>query len=161
MSNSRICHLHWRCDFSRTHYLICAIEIAPPFVMLSEAKHLVIASERRERGNQQAKNPDQARIPTRLIATLTLAMTHSQNHARFQARDTSPTPNIATKILRDSSRLWHKPQIVQFLRDVLRAKCVAARVAMNPIAIKKAFAALVYRIVCVKDKIGSSAKQIF
>ncbi|MDE7255144.1 MAG: hypothetical protein K2N54_03080 [Helicobacter sp.] len=29
----------------------------------------VIASEYNERGNQQAKNPDQARIPTRLIAS--------------------------------------------------------------------------------------------
>ena len=36
---------------------MCAIEIAPPFVMLSETKHLVIASEQRERGNRQAKNP--------------------------------------------------------------------------------------------------------
>ena len=34
---------YWRCDFSRTHYFICAVETAPPkfpFVMLSEAKHL-------------------------------------------------------------------------------------------------------------------------
>ena len=37
---------YWRCDFSRTHYFICAVETAPPkipFVMLSEAKHLIIA----------------------------------------------------------------------------------------------------------------------
>ncbi|MDE7255535.1 MAG: hypothetical protein K2N54_05085, partial [Helicobacter sp.] len=76
MSNGRIGHLHWRCDFSRTRYFICAIKIAPPFVMLSGAKHLVIASERRERGNQRARNPDQARIPTRSIASgNALAMT--------------------------------------------------------------------------------------
>ncbi|MDE7174083.1 MAG: hypothetical protein K2N70_07030 [Helicobacter sp.] len=36
----------------------------------------VIASERRERGNQRARNPDQARIPTRSIASgNALAMT--------------------------------------------------------------------------------------
>ncbi|MDE7172720.1 MAG: hypothetical protein K2N70_00045 [Helicobacter sp.] len=29
----------------------------------------VIASERRERGNQQSKNPNQVRMPTRLIAS--------------------------------------------------------------------------------------------
>ncbi|MDE7173221.1 MAG: hypothetical protein K2N70_02625, partial [Helicobacter sp.] len=38
------------CDFSRTS--ICHVEAKP--------KHLVVASERRERGNQQAKNPNNA-----------------------------------------------------------------------------------------------------
>ena len=62
---------YWRCGFNRTHYnFMCATKVAPPMfhvkhslslaeggrgwiVMLSEAKHLVIASECNERGNQQ------------------------------------------------------------------------------------------------------------
>ncbi len=47
----------WRCDFSRTHKIIMsAVKTAPPkipIVMLNEAKHLVIASECNERGNQR------------------------------------------------------------------------------------------------------------
>ncbi|MDE7256261.1 MAG: hypothetical protein K2N54_08835 [Helicobacter sp.] len=87
MSNGRIGHLHWRCDFSRTYYsLMCAVKTAPPKILYCyKIIFSVIASERRERGNQQAKNPDQARIPTRLIASLAMTI---RIFLRFQIKAT-------------------------------------------------------------------------
>ncbi|MDE7255568.1 MAG: hypothetical protein K2N54_05255 [Helicobacter sp.] len=48
--------------------------------------HSVIASECNERGNQQAENPNQVRIPIRLIATRLkpLAMTIETSDMRNQ-----------------------------------------------------------------------------
>ncbi|MDE7174262.1 MAG: hypothetical protein K2N70_07955 [Helicobacter sp.] len=59
--------------------MMSATKVAPPKIYRIINDSNVIASECNERGNQQAWNPDQARIPTSLIASLTLAMTDSQN----------------------------------------------------------------------------------
>ncbi|MDE7255457.1 MAG: hypothetical protein K2N54_04685 [Helicobacter sp.] len=39
MSNGRIGHLHWRCDFSRTHKIIMsAVKTAPPMSLQGKAE---------------------------------------------------------------------------------------------------------------------------
>ncbi|MDE7255266.1 MAG: hypothetical protein K2N54_03710 [Helicobacter sp.] len=62
-----------------------ATEVAPPMFhakhspsLAEGARGWVIASEQRERGNQRATNPKEN--PTRLIASLTLAMTEDSMH---------------------------------------------------------------------------------
>ncbi|MDE7254630.1 MAG: hypothetical protein K2N54_00445 [Helicobacter sp.] len=55
-------HDKWRCGFNRTYYnFMSATKVAPPKKHAESQKFpSVIASERCERGNQQAKNPKRA-----------------------------------------------------------------------------------------------------
>ena len=94
-----------RCDFSRTHYdLMCAIEIAPPNKITESQKiPSVIASERRERGNQPSLNARHGGLLRFARESSFVMLSEAKHLMTLATRDSSPAKQVQNDNIKQTS----------------------------------------------------------